>query len=181
LLAKNDASGIKDLERTVDLEPLSLADAFELIAGFHHRQHDPEKAEEYAGLALRFRTVVEAAESERISIDNDDGVIPHGLTDDVLSVIQEQMRQIPEIETGYLAQKAVRFFVDRHFYVLGVVVDKVEDPTEIDRRNTELIMKIKQQMILPEYTYVVVFDESLKVLLEKTQALASSKFYTRGE
>jgi hypothetical protein len=41
-------------------------------------------------------------------------------------------------------------------------------------------MRIKQQVILPEYTYVVVFGESLRILQEKTQALASSKFYVRA-
>ena len=42
------------------------------------------------------------------------------------------------------------------------------------------MMRIKQQVILPEYTYVVVFDESLRILQEKAHALASSKFYTRA-
>jgi hypothetical protein len=107
-------------------------------------------------------------------------LVPHDLSDEVLEVLREQLRQIPEIAVCYLAKKAVRFFVDRNFYLLGVVTDAIERPSEWDRKSTDLMMKIKRQVILPEYTYVVVFDESLRILQEKTQALASSKFYTRS-
>lgn len=180
LLARNDASGIKDIERSLEIDPTSLAEAYELIAEFFHRQRDPESAETYAGLALRFRTIETAAESERISIENDDVLVPHDLSDEVLEVLREQLRQIPEIAACYLAKKAVRFFVDRNFYLLGVVTDAIELPSEWDRKSTDLMMRIKRQVILPEYTYVVVFDENLRILQEKTQALASSKFYTRS-
>jgi hypothetical protein len=180
LLARNDASGIKDIERSIEIDPTSLADAYDLIAEFFHRQGDPESAETYAGLALRYRTIEAAAESERISIENNDVLVPHDLPDDVLDVLREQIRQIPEIAVCYLAKKAVRFFVDRNFYLLGVVTDAIESPSEWDRNSTDLMMSIKRQVILPEYTYVVVFDESLKILQEKTQALASSKFYARA-
>jgi tetratricopeptide (TPR) repeat protein len=180
LLARNDASGIKDIERSLEIDPTSLAEAYDLIAEFFHRQRDPESAETYAGLALRYRTIETAAESERISIENDDVLVPHDLSDEVLEVLREQIRQIPEIAVCYLAKKAVRFFVDRDFYLLGVVTDAIERPSEWDRKSTDLMMRIKRQLILPEYTYVVVFDESLRILQEKTQALASSNFYTRA-
>jgi len=180
LLARNDASGIKDIERSLEIDPTSLAEAYDLIAQFFHRQRDPESAETYAGLALRYRTIETAAESERISIENDDVLVPHDLSDEVLDVLREQIRQIPEIAVCYLAKKDVRFFVDRNFYLLGVVTDAIERPSEWDRKSTDLMMRIKRQIILPEYTYVVVFDESLRILQEKTQALASSKFYTRA-
>ena len=179
-LAKNDASGIKDIERSIEIDPTSLADAFDLIAEFYHRQRDPESAERYAGLALRYRTVETAAESERISIENDDVLVPHDLPDEVLEVLREQIGQISEIAICYLAKKAVRFFVDQNFYLLGVVTDAIELPSEWDRKSTDLMMRIKRQVILPEYTYVVVFDKSLRILQEKAQALASSKFYARG-
>jgi hypothetical protein len=70
--------------------------------------------------------------------------------------------------------------VDRNFYLLGVVTDAIERPSEWDRNSTDLMMRIKQQVILPEYTYVVVFGESLRILQEKTQSLASAKFYARA-
>ena len=180
LLGKNDGSGIKDLLRVVEIDPSSLADCFELIAAFHHRQKDLEQANDYAALARQFRTILDAAESERVSVENEDTLIPHDLTEDVLSVIRDQMRRFHEIETCYLAQKAVRFLVDRHFYLLGVVANKVEDPAERDRSNTRLIMTIKQQLVLPDYTYVVVFDESMRVLFAKAEALPSAQLYTRG-
>jgi len=180
LLARKDASGIKDIERSLEIDPTSLAEGYDLIAEFFHRQRDPDSAETYAGLALRYRTIETAAESERISIENDDVLVPHDLSDEVLEVLREQIRQIPEIAVCYLAKKDVRFFVDRNFYLLGVVTDAIERPSEWDRKSTELMMRIKRQVILPEYTYVVVFDESLRVLQEKTQALASSKFYARA-
>jgi tetratricopeptide (TPR) repeat protein len=164
LLARNDVSGIKDIERSLEIDPTSLADAYDLIAEFFHRQRDPENAETYAGLALRYRTIEIAAESERISIENDDVLVPHDLPDEVLEVLREQIGQIPEIAVCYLAKKAVRFFVDRKFYLLGVVTDAIEGPSEWDRKSTDLMMRIKQQVVLPEYTYVVVFDESLRIL-----------------
>jgi hypothetical protein len=107
-------------------------------------------------------------------------LVPHDLPDDVLDVLREQIRQIPEIAVCYLAKKAVRFFVDRKFYLLGVVTDAIARPSELDRKSIDLMMRIKQQVILPEYTYVVAFGESLRILQEKTQALDSSKFYTRA-
>ena len=118
LLARNDSSGIKDIERSLEIDPTSLAEAYDLIAQFFHRQRDPDSAETYAGLALRYRTIETAAESERISIENDDVLLPHDLPDEVLEVLREQIGQIPEIAVCYLAKKAVRFFVDRNFYLL---------------------------------------------------------------
>jgi tetratricopeptide (TPR) repeat protein len=90
LLARSDASGIKDIERSLEIDPTCLAGAYDLIAEFVHRQGDPDSAETYAGLALRYRTIETAAESERISIENDDVLLPHDLPDEVLEVLREQ-------------------------------------------------------------------------------------------
>jgi len=118
LLASSDVFGIMDIERSLEIDPTSLAGAYDLIAEFFQRQRDPDSAETYAGLALRYRTIETAAESERISIENDDVLLPHDLPDEVLEVLREQIGQIPEIAVCYLAKKAVRFFVDRNFYLL---------------------------------------------------------------
>jgi hypothetical protein len=179
LLDKNDPAGVVDLERFVELEPDSLAVAHELIAAFHYRQHDADTAETFAALARRWRTIEQIAESERVSIENGDELIPHELSDDVLTVLRDQLRRLPEIATCYLARKMVQVFVDQHFYLLGVAIDSVQPDNNAERRSTDLIVKIKTQIVLPEQTYVVVFDESTRALQDKVRALPSARFYTR--
>ena len=180
LLAKNDSAGIVDLERVVELDPESLADAYELIAAFHFRKHDPEAAEDFAALARRWRTIQEAAEFERVSVENGDELAPHELSEEVLVVVRNQLQRFPEIAACYLARKVVKLFVDRHFYLLGLVIDAVPTGEDAERVSTDLIVNIQTQIVLPERTYLVVFDEGTRVLREKVQALPAAELYCRG-
>ena len=122
LLARGDDTGLRHLERAMENDPEAVVPACRSAFVYLTERGRQEEADRYHERAERQLETLEAASEERETVSAGDAFEPHGLTDDLVAELRQQLERHKEVQAAYLVKKAVQHLADEQpFYVVGIV------------------------------------------------------------
>ncbi|HXE40907.1 MAG TPA: M48 family metallopeptidase [Azonexus sp.] len=118
-LNRDDASGCALLERAMQLDEQAIAKCCELLRDYHWRQGRRQEAEDWHRRLSERQTLLDAAARERNRVLVNEKFDRHGLGDEELRVLREQLQAIPGLAKVYFVKKRVEHLAHLPCYVLG--------------------------------------------------------------
>ena len=122
LLARDDGAGAPLVERAMHLDDDLVAAGAERLRDFHWRGGREAEADAWHRRLVERTELLQAAEKERASVTVRDKFEPHGLAEEALERLREQLSGIPGLKKAYLLKKRVQHLPERPLYVLGYTV-----------------------------------------------------------
>lgn len=123
LIKKNDNCGITLLDKAMEQDEEFIIEGCMLIHNFLVHQEDFEEAAKYYEKAEHYDVFLDLVEEERNRVEFKKVYFPHGLTQEELSRIMNQLGKFPIIREAYLVQKKLALSKDEPLYVFGVVLN----------------------------------------------------------
>lgn len=117
---QGDETGIALIETAMSTDVSQVPDACRYIAGYYKRSGRHEDAEKYLERIDSFEKDVNFATDERMLLRDSDQFEPHEQKEKVIEALKNDLEQIKEIKTVYLAKKKVNYLPDIPCYILGV-------------------------------------------------------------
>ncbi len=176
LLEQGDEAGISKIEQVMAKEAGSIPAGCELIYNFLSARKRREEAAQYRQRVADYYKEAELAQQERNVISVKDDFKPHGVEPDVVRKLQDQLSNHPDVAMAHLVRKVVQHFPQEPFYVLGIIVERVQrfgtDGDEVDQR---LIAKLAEQVSLP--AFILLLEKEFKPLKKVFEAIEGSEIY----
>lgn len=107
LLDQNDETGIKYLEKAMELDKETILSACELIYKFLICIDKDEDAEKYYEMAENHALLVEKFEEEQCSLSTDDTFLPANFDEDEINHIQSILSNHKGVTDAYLVEKKI--------------------------------------------------------------------------
>ncbi len=134
-LARNDDTGLGDLEKAIEIDPSARYDAAQLAFDYLRSKGRIDEARRYATLLDEQADEIEKANKERRGISVHDEWEPHDLPQEFIDSIPKKIAGFDEVTAIYVAHKKVRYLPEHPFRVLFVEVRGMRKgdaaPTEI--------------------------------------------------
>jgi len=161
LLRYDDASGIEHIEIAIAQDIDIASDGYRIIYYFLKNQGQNERAKLYKERAEQHHDLLLRSQEERSNIKITDEFQAHNLSNTEINQLRQQLSRYPNITTVYLAQKVVRYFPEKPFYVLGVMrkFSFWEGNHEAD--NTQLVDALLEEIELPGAVFCFVLNSNL--------------------
>ena len=123
LLAGNDDAGRVMVERAMELDEDAICRGCELLREYCWRSGREEEARAWHQRLLERAQLEEAAAKERRGISEHDNFEQHGLPEDVLDRLREELRTVPHLEKAYLVRKCLKYLAHRPCFVFGFTAE----------------------------------------------------------
>ena len=154
----------------------SIPAGCELIYNFLSARKRREEAAQYRQRVADYYKEAELAQQERNVISVKDDFKPHGVEPDVVRKLQDQLSNHPDVAMAHLVRKVVQHFPQEPFYVLGIIVERVQrfgtDGDEVDQR---LVAKLAEQVSLP--AFILLLEKEFKPLKKVFEEIEGSEIY----
>jgi len=124
LLSRDDENGIEHLEKAMALDASRTAAACDWIVDFLHRRGRAAEARSYFDRMVEAQRIEAAAKDERSALTTRDKFTAHGLEEETLQDLREQLRLQPRIAKAWLARKVLTHLPDEE-PVFGLAVKTV--------------------------------------------------------
>ncbi len=154
LLRRDDVSGCALIERAMDLDKAIIVQACELLRDYHWRNGRKDEAHAWHQRLIERAQMLDDAAKERNQVLLVDKFEPHGLSDDALGALREQLRDVPHLRKAYLVKKRVKHVTDLPCYVFGLRVTGLFQLRN-ERRATETLRRIQESVQLPRETLII--------------------------
>ncbi|HEV3471341.1 MAG TPA: M48 family metalloprotease [Pyrinomonadaceae bacterium] len=177
LLARGDESGVAHVERAMEAEPDGVPAGCELIYAFLRERGRIEEAGEYRNRFLKHFDLVESAQDERNHFRDGDRLLPHGLGEEEVARLREQLRGYEGVKAAYLARKAVEHFANKPVYVLAVETDAACYDYHTDADDAELLQSLSTRMEMPGESFFVILDRNFRKTKKALQAMDGALVY----
>jgi len=177
LLERGDEAGVAHLERAMAAEPECVPAGCEMVYAFLRERGRADEAEAYRRRLFRHFDLVESAQDERNHFRDGDQLLPHGLAEEEVARLREQLRGYPELKAAYLARKAVEHFTNKPVYVLGVVTDTPWHKYRSDGADAELLQRLSARMEMPGESFFVVLDRRFSKTRKAMRATGGALVY----
>jgi Zn-dependent protease with chaperone function len=119
LLARDDASGVAMMELAMAKEADAIAPGCEFLRDYCWRTGQKDQAHAWHARLEERMTLLHKAQGERAEIFSTDKFERHGLPDEAVAALREQLRAIPRLRKVYLVRKQVKVMPERPLYALG--------------------------------------------------------------
>lgn len=136
LLARDDEAGFKLVEQAIEHDEDAILAGCELLRDYCWRKGREEEAKSWHARWTGRAQLLQAAQAERENIFIKDKFERHGLPEDVIEDLRQQLKTLPRLKKAYLVRKRVQHLAHRPFYVLGFTVTSWWQPGS-RRRATE--------------------------------------------
>ena len=124
LIERKNESGCAILEKSAQLNEFYSIKVYEMLYLFYEEKGDTARTAKYQQ-RLQDRIELEhQALSEREQVMLKDNFIQHGLTDDALNALLQQLRKYSNIQQVFLVRKEVKYLTHLPCYVLGFSLKK---------------------------------------------------------
>jgi Zn-dependent protease with chaperone function len=154
LLRRDDASGCALVEQALHLDENAVAACCEVLRDYHWRNGRKEEAHAWHQRLVEGMQVQEVAATERNRIFLRDIFEPHGLSDDALAELRNQLQAVPGLRKAYLMKKQVKHLPHLPCYVFGYRVTSFFQ-LHSKRRAQEVLQHIQQSMRFPGETMII--------------------------
>jgi hypothetical protein len=157
LLERKDQNGCAILERSAQLNEFYQVTVYEMLYQFYQEQGIAAEAEKYQQLMSDRIALEQLAMSEREEVSFRDHFMPHGLTQEALEDLLQQLRKYTGIQQVWLVQKQVQHLKHIPCYILGFSLKKGFGKVDIEAiiQTTKVL---HENVIFPGETFLLCFD-----------------------
>ena len=117
------------------------------------------------------------AQRERSYVNAGDRFEPHGLPVEEEAQLRQQLVCYPQIKEAYLVRKVVQYFLEKHFYVLGVI--RRRSLIESKGEDHKLYQRLATDLKFPGYSWIAVFNSANNPLAKALRQTATVPIYRR--
>lgn len=157
LLERKDQSGCAILERSAQLNEFYQVKVYEMLYQFYHEQEITFEAEKYQQLMSERVELEQFAMKEREEVGFKDHFIPHGLTQEALDDLLQQLRKYTGIQQVWFVQKQVQYLKHIPCYILGFSLKKGFGKVDIEAI-VQTAKALHENVIFPGETFLLCFD-----------------------
>jgi Zn-dependent protease with chaperone function len=179
LLEQNDETGIKHIEAAMEKDAHAIPAGCETIISFLTVRERMEEADKYRDCISQYYDELGWARRERETVLKTDAFQPHGLTAEALDALQEQLANIPLLESAYLVKKLCKHFPQDTSYVLGVVSKRFLG-MQLDNRDHELVTHLATNVTYADYTFIIPLEHNYKPLRKIFKQIEGAEVYRAG-
>lgn len=122
LLARDDAAGFPKVEQAVGEDEENILLGCEALRDYCWRMKREEEAHAWHKRLVERVELLNAARKERAELHIRDTLEEHGLSEEAVAGLREQLQKIPQLRKAYLVRKRVEHLPHHALYVLGHVV-----------------------------------------------------------
>ncbi|HTE18536.1 MAG TPA: hypothetical protein VK689_09170, partial [Armatimonadota bacterium] len=108
-------------------------------------------------------------------------VEPHGLTEEAVAPMREQLAKMERVEAAYLVRKRVQLLPERACFVLGILPHMKRLQFWSETQDEELQKQVLAALEFPGETAVVILSEQGKAFQGPLSGVAGSEIYRRGK
>jgi hypothetical protein len=116
------------------------------------------------------------AQQERSGVSDRDRFEPHELDPTAIANLTQQLAHYPQIKQAYLVRKAVSYFPEKPFYLLGIVRRK--GFLESEDAENQLTAKLMTNLVFPSQTLVIGLNKN-KAIAQQLQSINSAMIYQK--
>jgi tetratricopeptide (TPR) repeat protein len=178
-LAQGQREGIHWIEQAMTHDSEFRYPGCGLIAGFLQQQGKEDEAKQYLRKAAQQAEVLGAAHKERSRLSLRDDLSSHGLMNEQLEALRNQLKQFPEVAEAHLVRRVVEHLPEKPLYVLGIVPNVKWFQFRSESADSKLVQSLTQRIVLPGEGFIVAFNSRTKKIAKKTRKIAGSRIYQR--
>lgn len=174
LLHSDDDRGVSFIEQAMDLDGETAATACELLRDYCWRKGKKEEAHVWHARLIEQLQTQQAANAERSGVTLKDTFEPHGLSENVIAGMREQLRGIRDLREAYFVKKKVNHFQKRPCYVVGY---RVTGPFQwhSDRKAQGALRRIHQSVTFPGQTMIICVERGDRRFARRFRAIEGAR------
>jgi hypothetical protein len=151
LLDRDDPAGLQHVERARALNPEFAEAAMRAAAEFHYRHGEMDRVEALKEEAVEHHFRSEIADEEARQVTPKDRFEPHGLSQEEIQYVVDQLKDVPAAERAYMVRRTITATGEaKHYLFLFPKWKMLESGNEA----RELTQAVVQNVSLPEGTMV---------------------------
>lgn len=177
LIQQEDEAGIQHLEMTMAKDLNTVIDGCQLIYSFLQKQGREEEADHYRQRAEKHYELLLLAKQERSGVRASDRFEPHGLSAEAEAQLRQQLARYPEVKEAYLVRKAVQYFPQKPFYVLGVRRKRSLLERDEQVLDQKLLNHLAKELKFSGETWIVPLNSATKDLTKVLKRIAGDAIY----
>ena len=179
LFSKADPEGVVYIEKAIAQKTDWAVDGYKLIYSFFWQQGQTELAETYRKQADKHYQILLKAQEERDYVHYVDKFKPHTLKTLEVRKLKEQIAAYPQIKEAYLVEKAVNYFPESRFCVLGII--RKQGFIESETAANKLVDLLVKNLQFPTQAYIIILNHSsFSKLREKICQVDRSLIFQRS-
>lgn len=162
LLKKQDATGIKYIERAIEQDSNIVIGGCQMICYFLKNKGKNNEAKSYEERAENHSKLILKAQQERSNLKKDDKFDPHNISDIEVDKLRQQLSHYPQIITAYLVQKNLQYFPEKPLYVLAVKrgFSFWEGSRIYEADSSKLVNSLLEENELPGNVFIFILNSS---------------------
>jgi Zn-dependent protease with chaperone function len=175
-LASDDESGLELLHNAMRLDPGAEQSACMLIVEYLQRHGRNEEARAHIDQLHNAGARDQAARRERGELRATDKLLPHGLSDEQLAEIRQQLQAFAaDIRRVYLVRKQTLHYQDHPLYVLAFERRSHFWKLESSGASEAIAQRVGSDVTFPGETIIIGIDGDNKAFRKKFRALAGAE------
>lgn len=176
---KNDSEdGPRHIEAAIKSNPALQPDGQTILADYHRRTGDSERAEEIRMASFKAADAWDLAIEERQITRASDTFLPHNLPPDAVSDLIELYSGLDGISEIYLVQKEVSHFSTVPFHVIAMK-PRIHPFKSWMKQREDLAFELAMRDDLPESHVIVLLDRGKWWLRRAVSRIAGSSIWRR--
>ena len=175
LLEEHDAGGVSYLEKAMELNAGTTADACALLSGFYFEQGHKHLAESFRNRAIEYYANAQKQQAQALSFSKNDKLMPHDLTPEVVRNIQEQLGKVRGLSEAFLVRKVVEGMDP--FYVLAVAASVTLRNGKYAKYVRPLFEDLSKLTVLPDPMVFLSLDGEHANMREKISRIEGAPIF----
>ena len=172
--------GVKYLEKSMQLDAATSAEASMLLSGFYFNQGKKELAEEFRLRAEEHFNRQLKQQEAVMDFSDKDHFLPHGLDDQKVKEIQDQLSKVRGLDAAFLVRKVVEE-PDTTVYVLGVITAHTWNEGRNDKHVDLLFEELAKLNVLPSPVVFLSLDSQYQYLQSSLSRIDGSKLFATSD
>jgi Zn-dependent protease with chaperone function len=180
LLEADDESGLRHLEKAVNLDEKLKLPAHEIAFQYLRRKGRHDEAKIHAESIERQYEIIQHAQNERNNVSPNDVFEPHQLSAETVETIRKKLTYFDEIEAMYIAQKKVQYFSDMPLNVLFLDLKKKGWLKNGDSLNSQDLLNIAAERTSAlGIHFFAVLEKDFAAVKQQLEQIENAKIFQR--
>ena len=175
-----DPEGVKHIEKAMQLERGTIAEGSSLLSAFYFDQGQKELAEEFRLRAEEHFRRQEKLEEMTFIFSEKDHFIPHGLDEQKMKQIRDEVSKIHGLDAAFLVRKVIEE-PDTTVYVLGVIAAYTWSNGRSEKHVDLLFHELNQLIVLPSPLVFLSLDGDYAYLQKVLSSVDGAQVYATAD
>lgn len=155
MLNNDEDGGAALVERAMELDEEYIVHGAEALRDYYWRHGSENQARAWYERLVERTNLESATQKERNEVRLDDKFERHGLSDESVAELREQLKRVAGLRKAWLVRKRIQHFPERPMYLLGYTASRSFFSWSNKKRIAEVLEKIKEQVVFPGETLIV--------------------------